>query len=59
MDHRNLKFIEPDSSPQPSSSKKLYQKPEMTYLAPLEAMAVVCVAPGKTDLGGGCTFTQS
>lgn len=60
MNHRNFNIIESEVSPKPAAApKKTYQKPEITYLAPLEAMAVICVLPGKTDLGSGCTFTES
>lgn len=38
--------------------KKHYQKPELIYLAPLEAMAAICEPPeGKT--GAGCFTIQS
>lgn len=59
MESWNNRFISSESAPQPAPAKKTYQRPEIIYLAPLEAMAVVCGAPGKTDLGGGCSFTES
>jgi hypothetical protein len=51
--------IEPDPTPQTLALKikQPYQKPEMIYLAPLEAMALICLAPGKAD--AGCQFTES
>lgn len=60
MEPRNLyqNHLEPDLPPVPAHEKKAYQKPEITYLAPLEAMAAICALPGKVDLGS-CSFTQS
>jgi len=57
MEPRNFNFIEPDLAQQKTVVKKPYQKPEITYLAPLEAMAVICVMPGKAD--ASCLFTES
>jgi hypothetical protein len=58
MESRNNRFIRSESAPQPAPGKKTYQKPEIIYLAPLEAMAVVCGGPGKADIGM-CSFTES
>lgn len=49
--------LEPEPDQQNLAIKRPYQKPEMIYLAPLEAMAVVCIAPGKAD--ENCQFTES
>ena len=57
MEPRTHDLIDPEPARQKPPDKKPYQKPEMTYLAPLEAMAVICVAPGKAD--ASCQFTQS
>jgi hypothetical protein len=60
MERRNLyqNQLEPDLPSGPEPNKKAYQKPEMIYLAPLEAMAAICALPGKVDLGS-CSVTQS
>ena len=57
MEPGNFNIIETGLSPQPAPAKKHYQKPELIYIAPLEAMAVICLEPGKA--GGGCLFTES
>jgi hypothetical protein len=57
MEPRNFKIMETDLSLQSVPAKKSYQKPEMIYLAPLEAMAVICVVPGKS--GTGCLTLES
>lgn len=60
MENRNLyqNHLEPDLPPGAEHKKKAYQKPEITYLAPLEAMAAICALPGKVDLGS-CSIAQS
>jgi hypothetical protein len=43
---------EQDAGPQTQVVKKKYEKPQIIYSAPLEAMAAECnVAPGKADFG--------
>ena len=38
--------------------KKLYEKPQIVYRAPLEAMAAVCLAPTGKALGDGLCTVQ-
>jgi hypothetical protein len=57
MELHDINLREPDPAQERAPGKKPYQKPEMTYLAPLEAMAVVCVEPGKAS--ASCSFTMS
>lgn len=61
MENRHVyqNHLEPDLPSGAEHEKKAYQKPEITYLAPLEAMAAICALPfGKVELGG-CTQVQS
>jgi len=41
--------------------KKKYEKPAVTFSAPLEAMAASCLPdpPGKASAGAGCTVITS
>lgn len=50
--------VSPSESP---SEQKQYEKPEIIYCAPLEAMAGSCSggAPAKTGSGDGCTVANS
>jgi hypothetical protein len=57
MEPGHLNLREPDPAAKNKPGKKTYQKPEITYLAPLEAMANICVTPGKAD--ASCQITQS
>jgi hypothetical protein len=57
MEPGNFNLIKPEPAQESAPNKKPYQKPEMIYLAPLEAMASICIAPGKAD--ELCQFTQS
>ena len=40
---------EQSATPQAELIKKPYEKPQIVYSAPLEAMAAVCI-PGKADI---------
>jgi hypothetical protein len=59
MEPRNfIQQNETEQAPQHAPIKKRYQKPELIYLAPLEAMASICEPPeGKS--GAGCYTIQS
>jgi hypothetical protein len=41
---------EQGASPQTKIVKKKYDKPQIVYSAPLEAMAAICPLPGKMDI---------
>lgn len=43
--------------PEQVTQKKVYEKPQIVYRAPLEAMAGVCSSGGKAV--GGCTIVMS
>ena len=56
--HLNIQQNETEQASQTLPIKKRYQKPEIIYLAPLEAMAAICEPPeGKS--GAGCFTIQS
>ena len=58
MESQKLNLNETEQAPQTAPRKKPYHKPEMIYLAPLEAMAAICEPPeGKS--GAGCYSIQS
>jgi len=53
---------EQSAAPQVELAKKVYEKPQIVYCAPLEAMAAVCPPgpPGFSGKGGaGCDVTNS
>lgn len=51
---------EHDPQPQEQDVRKLYEKPQVIYRAPLEAMAALCGTPQTGKSGGSnCSITFS
>lgn len=49
-----------DDNTQEKDARKPYEKPQVIYRAPLEAMAANCLPGGKLVQGvGGCSTAQS
>ncbi len=63
LNAENNEAIKQDKPAAELPGKKPYEKPQIIYHKPLEAMAILCIPapPGKGIIGGvdGCTVTFS